>query len=51
VGESIHLTPTHTNKNLAFVLPDGTIFAFHKPAGSGDLTALGGKGTNNYVEL
>jgi hypothetical protein len=33
------------------VLPDGTIFAFHKPAGSGDLTALGADGTNNYVEL
>ena len=51
VGESIRLTPTHANKNLAFVLPDGTIFAFHKPAGSGDLTALGATGTNNYVEL
>jgi hypothetical protein len=33
------------------VLPDGTIFAFHKPAGSGDLTTLGATGTNNYVEL
>ena len=51
VGESIRLTPTHQNKNLAFVLPDGTIFAFHKSAGSGDLTALGASGTNNYVEL
>jgi len=51
VGESIRLTPTHAHKNLAFVLPDGTILAFHKPAGSGDLTALGAIGTNNYVEL
>ena len=51
VGESIRLTPTHHHKNLAFVLPDSTIFAFHKQAGSGDLTALGGQGTNNYVEL
>ena len=51
VGESMRLTPTHANKNLAFVLPDGTIFAFHKPAGSGDLSALGARGTNNYVEL
>ena len=51
VGESIRLTPTHANKNLAFVLPDGTIFAFHKPAGAADLTALGATGTNNYVEL
>ena len=51
VGESIRLTPTHHHKNLAFVLPDGTIFAFHKPAGSGDLTALGAQGSNNYVNL
>jgi len=47
VSESIRLTPTHTNKNLAFVSPDGTIFAFHKPTGSGDLTAIGAAGTNN----
>ena len=51
IGESMRLTPIHQNKNLAFVLPDGTIFAFHKPAGSGDLTALGAQGTNNYVQL
>ena len=50
-GESIRLTPTHANKNMAFVLPDGTIMAFHKPAQSGDLTALGAQGTNNYVDL
>ena len=50
-GESIRLTPIHANKNMAFVLPDGTIMAFHKPAQSGDLTTLGAQGTNNDVDL
>jgi hypothetical protein len=45
------LTPTHGQKNRAFVLPDGTIMAWSKPAGGGDLTGLGARGVNNYNEL
>jgi len=50
-GDYLELTPTHEQKNRAFVLPDGTIMAWSKPAGGGDLTALGAKGVNNYNEL
>jgi mannosyltransferase OCH1-like enzyme len=50
-GDFLELTPTHERRNTAFVLPDGTIFAWGKPAGGGDLSALGAKGTNNYNEL
>jgi len=48
VGEFIALTPLHQNKNLAFVLPDGLIFAYGKPAEGGDLSQMGALGTNNY---
>jgi|1048.fasta_scaffold04372_4 mannosyltransferase OCH1-like enzyme len=50
-GDFVQLTPTHQNQNTAFVLPDGTILAWGKPAGGGDLSALGAKGTNNYNQL
>jgi len=50
-GDYLELTPTHEQKNRAFVLPNGTIMAWSKPAGGGDLTALGAKGVNNYNEL
>ena len=51
-GDLIALTPDYHKRNLAVVLPDGTIAAFAKPtAAGGDLTALGAKGTNNYNEL
>lgn len=50
-GDFLELTPTHQKHNTAFVLPDGTIFAWGKPAGGGDLSALGAKGTNNYNQL
>ena len=50
-GDYLELTPTHEQKNRAFVLPDGTIMAWSKPAGGGDLTELGAKGVNNYNEL
>lgn len=50
-GDYLELTPTHEQKNRAFVLPDGTIMAWSKPAGGGDLTGLGAKGTNNYNQL
>lgn len=50
-GDFLQLTPTHEKQNTAFVLPDGTILAWGKPAGGGDLSALGAKGTNNYNEL
>jgi mannosyltransferase OCH1-like enzyme len=50
-GDFLQLTPTHQKQNTAFVLPDGTIFAWGKTAGGGDLSILGAKGTNNYNEL
>ena len=50
-GDFLELTPTHQKHNTAFVLPDGTILAWGKPAGGGDLSALGAKGTNNYNQL
>ena len=50
-GDTLLLTPNSSNKNKAMVLPTGDIFAFSKPAAGGDLSALGAKGTNNYVNL
>lgn len=50
-GDYLELTPTYEQKNRAFVLPDGTIMAWSKPAQGGDLTGLGAKGVNNYNEL
>lgn len=50
-GDYVFLTPLHPNRNPAFVLPDGLIFAIGKPAGGGDLTALGAQGTNNYNDF
>lgn len=50
-GDYVELTPTHQQKNRAFVLPDGTIAAWSKPSGGGDLTGVGAKGVNNYNEL
>jgi mannosyltransferase OCH1-like enzyme len=47
-GDFLELTPTHEQKNKAFVLPDGTIMAWHKPSGGGDISALGANGVNNY---
>jgi len=50
-GDFLELTPTHQEKNTAFVLPDGMILAFGKRAKGGDLSALGVRGGNNYNEL
>ena len=50
-GDYLELTPTHEKKNRGFILPDGTIMAWSKPCGGGDLTGVGGKGVNNYNEL
>ena len=50
-GDLIPLTPNHSQKNLAFILPDGFLFALLKPTGGGDLTGVGAIGTNNYNEL
>ena len=50
-GDYLELTPTHEQKNRAFVLPDGTIIAWSKPSGGGDLSGLGAKGVNNYNEM
>jgi mannosyltransferase OCH1-like enzyme len=50
-GDYLELTPTHQHQNRAFVLPDGTILAWSKPSGGGDLTGVGAKAVNNYNEL
>ena len=50
-GDYLELTPAHEQKNRAFVLPNGTIMAWSKPSGGGDLTGLGAKGVNNYNKL
>ena len=50
-GDYLELTPMHRKTNRAFVLPDGTIMAWGKPAEGGDLTALGATGVNNYNEM
>jgi mannosyltransferase OCH1-like enzyme len=50
-GDYLELTQAHDQKNRAFVLPDGTILGWGKPANGGDLTELGATGTNNYNEL
>lgn len=50
-GDYLELTPTYEQKNRAFVLPNGTIMAWSKPSGGGDLTGVGAKGVNNYNEL
>jgi mannosyltransferase OCH1-like enzyme len=52
-GDYLELTPERHEKNRAFVMPDGTLLAWGKPATSagGDLTRLGASGVNNYHEL
>ena len=54
-GDFIDLTPLHETRNRAMVLPNGRIMAFYKPSQSSELrqtlSNLGGKGTNNFVEL
>jgi Glycosyltransferase sugar-binding region containing DXD motif len=54
-GMLLPLTPHHSIKNYAFILPDGRIFAWGKKtwgtnAGDG-LGGLGAEGTNSYSEL
>lgn len=47
-GDFVELTSSYQRKNRAFVLPDGTILAWAKECGGGDLTALGAAKTDNY---
>jgi mannosyltransferase OCH1-like enzyme len=50
-GDFLELTPSHDNRNHAFVLGDGTIVAWGKRAAGGDLTKFGVRGGNNYNDL
>lgn len=50
-GDRLELTPLHQVKNPAYIMPDGTIAAWGKNAGGGDLAALGAKGVQNYNEF
>jgi len=48
-GTFLELTPGFDNRNKAWVLNDGTLFALHKPGNlGGDLKNLGVEGSNNY---
>jgi mannosyltransferase OCH1-like enzyme len=56
VGDFMPLTPMHPNKNRSYVLPNGEIVALHKnawfPAAKpAEISSMGAKGTNNYVEI
>lgn len=51
IGDLQILTPIRKKRNVAFVLPGGTIHGFAKPSSGGDLKSLGTRGTNNYNEL
>ena len=50
-GYFLELTPAHARKNKAMVLPDGTVFAYNKESGGGDLESLGARGVNNYNDF
>ena len=50
------LTPMHPNKNRSYVLPNGEIVALHKnawfsSAKPAEISSMGAKGTNNYVDI
>ena len=56
-GYFMPLTPMHSQRNLAYVMPRGNIVAFHKttwhpsmPLG-GNFSAFGLQGTNNYNRM
>ena len=57
IGYFMPLTPGLRQRNLAYVLNDGTICGWHKSSwhpehpGGGDLASVGLKGTNNYNEI
>lgn len=55
IGSFLSLTPTHNKKNVAYVLPEGEIFAFGKEsAGSvngNGLHSLGASGVNSYSNM
>ena len=52
-GEFTELTPGFINKNRAYILNDGSIFALHKPGENkgGNIAYLGVNGSNDYGAL
>lgn len=50
-GDVMELTPSPVNQNKAWVMPDGFILAWNKPALGGDIASLGQKGSNNYNDF
>ena len=53
-GQFLQLTPQHSQANRAYILRDGTIFAWHRSHfndNENNLPSLGVKGGNNYREL
>jgi mannosyltransferase OCH1-like enzyme len=56
LGFFMPLTYHFKQKNRSYILPIGDIFAIHKDtwfpdASSGDISAFGAKGTNNYLQF
>ena len=57
IGHFMPLTPGLNQRNLAYVLNDGTICGWHKSAwhperpGGGDLASVGLRGNNNYNKI
>jgi len=49
-GDFVALTPNRIHKNYAYILPQGEIIAFWKPA-SVALDKLGAQGTNSYTAM
>jgi mannosyltransferase OCH1-like enzyme len=50
-GDYVELTPNYTQKNRAFIMQNGDIWAYGKKSEGGDLTMLGAAGVNNYNQL
>ena len=56
-GHFMQLTPWHSKKNLAYVGPDGDIFAYHKTAWMNqsstymNLEQMGAQGVNDYAKM
>lgn len=50
-GDVQELAPAHEKRNRAYVLSDGTILAWGKRVGGGDLTGLGVVGGNGHNDL
>ena len=51
IGELCAATPDYPRKNLVFVTVEGTLVAFNKTTGGGNISDFGLEGTNNYNDF